>query len=625
MFSLFRTSGVPATLISTIVHVAALGAMAFYKITIEVHEEPVAMETVVAEEREQQEFDQELSLDTSVSQNLGVSSGGMVSTGIGAAASQPLAQAKIGQSEVIKDPEVRVVTIGDISIPGVGEMGLDLGEGQVKGETGARVEGYGAAMHRVSGELIRMMRKEPVLVVWLFDASGSLTDDRKEIAANVTKIYEELKISQEATKATKGKVNPLETMVCSLGSEKKNLLPKPTTELADIQKAMTSITEDLTGQEKTFGAISRAIDEFAPMATRADRKLVLIVVTDETGDDDDVVEEVMVKSDKFNVPIYFMGREAIFGSPRAHIVWTNPKDGVRHWIPVDRGPETPLPECLQFDGLHGRWDSHSSGFGPYGQVRLAKHTGGIFFVLAGEEASLAGSGARDKRRFDDLAMKEYEPQLMSRREYEQARNKSDFRSGIAQVINALNPSVDKELSLKDERFSLNILEFMKDREKYFGRCLRTLAKVNEGIKKIEQIEPLRAKEKEPRWRAAYDLIHAQLLCFRVREFQYLLTLEKHAREKPQPKDPKSTEWHIVHVQEMLAPTPDQVRATKVDMEELEKQKQNAVKLYDQVIKNHPGTPWERVARQEKAWGFGYQMRERYRDEREYDSKDVPKF
>jgi hypothetical protein len=319
-----------------------------------------------------------------------------------------------------------------------------------------------------------------------------------------------------------------------------------------------------------------------------------------------------------------MGREAIFGSPYAHVVWTDPATKVRFHVQVDRGPETPFAECLQYEGLHSRWDSHSSGFGPYGQVRLAKHSGGIFFLLAGEEANLIGALSKDKRKFDDLAMKEYEPQLLSRREYQQARDKSDFRSTIFKVIEFLDPKNDRELNMREDWFPVDPVEFQKERDINFGRGLRALAKVNEGIKKLEQIQPLRDKEREPRWRAAYDLAYAQLLCFRVREFQYLLLLEKQVREKPPLKDPKSNEMHLVHVQNLLAPTPEQERATKVDIKELEAQKAKATEMFNQVIKNHPGTPWAQRAQQEKSWGFGYELRDRWRDPREREYKNVPK-
>jgi len=630
MWSFFKGGNASAMATSAAIHALALVAFSFYKFTAHIiSPENVVVETVLADERAQQEFDQDLSLDTRVSDSLSMQSGGMVSTGIGSMAGSgtaSMAQAKIGESEVIKGvSELRVVTIGDIAIPGVGEMGMDLGEGQVKGEGGARVEGYGAAMSRVTQELTRMMRKEPVIALWMFDASNSLKDDRVEIKQNLDKIYKELNIAQNEAKTRNMKYSSLETMICSFGGEIKELLPGPTSDLAAIQKAIESVADDDSGKELTFAAISKLIDKFGPMAKRSNRKLAVIVVTDESGEDDIQIEETLSKSEKYSAPIYFMGREAIFGYPYAHLRWVNPKDGLEYWIRVDRGPETAFPECLQYDGLHGRWDSASSGFGPYGQVRLAKESGGIFFMLASEEKDLIGRDARGPRKFDDLAMKEYEPTLTPRREYEIERNKSEFRSTIWKVIVALNPHLDKELNLRREHWSPDSVEFAKERDLNFSRCLRSLVKLNEGIRALEKIEKLRDKESEPRWRAAYDLAIAQLMSYRVRQFQYLLLLDSHLKSNPKFKDAKSNEWNVYNTQTLLEPTPEQIRASKVDMKELQAQKDKAVALYNAVIKNHPGTPWARRAEQEKGWGFGFKMGERFWDPKRYDTKDVPKF
>src|SRR5690606_34352675 len=157
------------------------------------------------------------------------------------------------------------------------------------------------------------------------------------------------------------------------------------------------------------------------------------------------------------------GREAIFGYPYAYVRWRDPESGFTHWLQVDRGPETAFPECLQYDGLQPRWDSASSGFGPYAQVRLAKESGGIFFLLSSHEADLVGRASRDPRRFADLAMKEYEPLLLPRREYEQTRNRSEFRKTIWQVIVAINPHLDSDLILRREHFSTDPSEFNQQR------------------------------------------------------------------------------------------------------------------------------------------------------------------
>ncbi len=618
----------PPLLISTVVHVALLGAMGFYKISLENQQDVVSVETVIADERDQQEFEQDMSLDTTVSDNLSMQSGGMVTTAIGSASAQPISQTKIEKSEALTDPDIKVTTISDISIPGIGELGVDLGEGEVSGEVGARVEGYGAAMSRITAELTRMMRKQPVLVVWLFDASNSLKDDRTEISANFQKIYEELKIAKEQASQKGQKYSPLETMICSFGADIKKLLPKPTDDIDAIKKSILAVEEDASGKETTFASISKIIDEYAATAARSDRKLAIIVVSDESGDDGDGLEDIIAKTEKFKTPVYFMGREAIFGYPYAHIRWVDPEFKLTHWIRVDRGPETAFPECLQYDGFHGRWDSASSGFGPYSQVRLSKKSGGIFFMLSGNEADLAGRQSAEQRKFDDLAMKEYEPLLLAKRDYEKGRNSSDFRTTLWQVIVALNPHLNQRINLARWHYPIGDTEFDEFAKGQFERCVYSMQQLNEGIKRLEKVAPLRAAEREPRWRAAYDLAYAQLLAFRVRQFQFLLALDKHAKENPKPKDPKSNEWRIHHVGTLLPPDEQQVKATKTDMQELDAQLKKAMEMYAQVIKEHPGTPWAQRANAEKNDGFGIAFHDYFEDPKYKDpeyQKRIPKF
>lgn len=621
----------PPIIISIVVHAALLGAMAFYKLKMGNDQEVVAVETVIADERAQQEFEQDLTTDMKVSENMSVQSGGMVTTQLGAAAAQPTAQTKIETSEAIQDPEITVTTIADISIPGLGEIAMDLGEGEVSGEVGARVEGYGAAMHRITQEITRMMKQQPVMAVWLFDASNSLKDDREEIRDNFHKIYEELNIAKQQATSNKMRYAALETMICSYGSDIKKLLPKPTDDLEDIRKAIDLIKEDESGTENTFSSISKVLDEYAKGAARTDRKLAIIVLTDETGDDEGILEEVIAKTERAGSPVYFLGREAIFGYPYTRVRWVDPEPpNLSHWIRVDRGPETAFPECLQYSGFGGRWDSASSGFGPYGQVRLAKKSGGIFFLLNSKEENLVGSMSNMQRKFDDLAMKEYEPLLLAKREYEASRNQSKFRQTIWQVIVAMNPhqGFDPQLNIRHEHYPMDPEEFEQEAGVQFAKTVRAMAKIKEAVTRLESVKELRAEEREPRWRAAYDLAYAQLLSYRVRQFQLLLALDKHAKEDPKPKDPKSNEWNVRHVREMLEPDEKQIKATKVDMAQLEAERKQAVQLYNEVIKEHPGTPWAQRAQAEKNWAFGIAFTERFWDPKYNDPKyraRIPKF
>ena len=618
----------PALIMSLALHAVVLSVLGVWRLASQDQTPDVILESVFSEERVQEQFVQDVEIDTTTSKLLSLTSGGVVNDNLGSSANTPISQTRVEQSQVTRDPQVRVHNIGDIDVPGLARLGDDLGEGEVSGEIGARVPGYGAAMHRLTQEIIRMMRESPVVAVWLFDASNSLKDDREEIRDNFNKIYEELDIARERADQGDERYASLETMICSFGDGVNPLLPKPTSELEQITAAIDRVQDDPSGAENMFGAVSDVIDEYGVPTGRSKRKLAIIIVTDESGDDEQMLEETIKKAQFYNAPVYILGREAIFGYKYAHVRWVDEETGLPHWIRISRGPETAFPEGLQYDGFRERHDATSSGFGPYAQVRLVRESGGIFFLLSRAEENLRGSAARSPRKFDDIAMREYIPLLMERREYARERDASDFRKTVWQVIQALDPADDPELRIERWFYPLTPEEFRPAGQRNFERALRAMRIINEALARLDRVRPDRDLEESQRWRAAFDLMYAQCLCYRVRQFQFLLAVDEHDRNPPMPEDPKSNGWRIRHVAELVQPTEEQISLTNVDMEEIEQQRQTAIETYQAVIEQHPGTPWAQRAQQEMGWGFGISFHDVFWDPRYQDQgvRDrIPKF
>lgn len=622
--------------ISIAVHGSVLFAFALVRMGLAQHVD-VLVETVLADQRPPEEVTQELDIDTRVSENLSVVAGGVVTGAIGAGGSgdggvgaTPAGVAgRIASSSSLKAPTL-VASAREVGIPGEGMLGDDLGEGAVMGETGAAVEGYGAAMSRLTRELLRIMRKDRVLVVWLFDESESMKDDQAQIRDEFHKVYEELGIAaktDEAVKTRRGRGaraqdEVLLTAIAGFGEKVHYLLETPSADLAEIRKAIDAIQIDESGLENMSAAVREIVGKYRVTAGRQQRRLVLVMVSDESGDDGQYIEEAINEVKRANAPVYLLGREAVFGYPYARIRWNEPKYGLPFWLDVNRGPETAAPEALQWNGFSRRYDVYQSGFGPYEQVRLAKESGGIYFLLPGEEENLSGPGAGDRRKFDFLDMKEYQPDLGPRTEYEQERNRSDhFRKRIWDVIVTLNPFQDSQLDVRQWDYSVEPAAFAQQGKENFDRALRSMTLANQAAKILEEIKPFRDREESWRWRAAYDLIHAQILAYRVRLFQYLLALDQHVKQNPRPERPESNVWHILVRQELLPPDPEQVKITKVDWDELEQQRKTAEELYHYVVEQHPGTPWARRAQQELNEGFGVGFKEDFRDPR-YDGLDV---
>jgi len=612
---------------SLIVHAVILMSMGMIHHHLTDAQPEVAIETIFDDERDQAEFEQVLETNMEVSETLSVSPGGMVSTNVGASTAPAISSQKIETSESLKEPEIKI-SAGEITAPGEDILGEDLGAGEVTGEVGAVVDGYGTAMSRISKELIRIMREEKIMVVWLFDESGSMKDDQKEIRNNFNKIYGELGIAAKQESKTRARDQTLLTNILSYGATVHVHTPKPTTDLKEVQDAIGKIPQDESGLENMCQTVAATIDKYAVMARKSDRRLCIVLVTDESGDDGAGVEEVITRAKRAKAPIYILGRESVFGYPYARQIWRDKKYNLPFWIQINRGPETAFPEALQYDGLHGRWDTFSAGFGPYEQVRIARETGGIFFVLPGKEDKLAGPGKDDARQFRFQDMKEYQPLLMSRREYDATRSASKFRTAIWKVIVTLNPHLDKQLNVKELYYPFKKKEFYETGSKEVPKAIRAMGLLQKAVDILESIKPLRAQEKSARWRAAYDLALAQCLAYRVRLFQYCLAMDQHAKNMPAAKKKESNVWNVRRGKKMLPPDPQQVKLTKVSVEELDQQLKKAEAQYKLVMKEHPGTPWAQRAGYELNQGFGMSFAEGFRSPL-YDSKrkeiKVPKF
>ncbi|NQV23771.1 MAG: VWA domain-containing protein [Rhodopirellula sp.] len=626
-----RSTSYSALGTSMVAHVILLGGLTFIHFELNDKLPEIVLETVFDDERQQEEFTKPLETETEIAETQNVIAGGAVSTAVGGSGAPAVAQQKVETSESLQEVDFSV-NPSSIDLPGENLIGQDLGVGEVNGEVGAMVEGYGAALSRMTQELIRLMRSEKVLVVWLFDESNSMKDDQQEISQKFHKIYEELGIQSRTDKVLKTQNEVLQTSICSFGASVRELTKKPTTDVNEIRQAIDKIPIDESGSENMFGAILNVLKEFGPKARSQKRRLVIVVVSDESpsdaGDtnlnDYGQIEQAIEACEKAKAPVYCMGREAIFGYPFARIRWIDPVYQLTHWVRINRGPETAYPEALQWTGLHARDDSSGSGFGPYSQVRVCKETGGVFFLLPGEEENLVGRpSAIEAREFKALAMKEYEPLLLSRRDYEEQSARSKFRTGIWEIIKNLNPHWDAKLNMRYWHFSVEAEVFQKQGGEEFEKASYSMSQLNKAIALLDDIRPLRAKEDSQRWRAAYDLISAQCLAYRVRLFQYLLVLDDHAASGRKPKDPKHNEWNLAAPEKPMEPTDEQFSRIKkaFNLKQsrpeyialVQSEMQKADEAFDAVSKEHAGTPWAVWAQWDKAKRYGFRFDSRFWD------------
>jgi hypothetical protein len=343
------------------------------------------------------------------------------------------------------------------------------------------------------------------------------------------------------------------------------------------------------------------------------------VVTDESGDPQtnvSVLERAIDEAKAARCRIYVLGREAVFGYPYAFMRWQDPSTKIGYWLQIDRGPETPGVEQLQTNGFYRRHDAHPSGFGPYEQARMARETGGIFFMLPSPEVNLVG---RDNRKYALEAIRPYMPDLKERTEYIRERDSSELRREIYAIIEKLNPynPVAAPHIIMRHQFSIKPEEFLQQVRSEQQKAKNYILYLHEREKEMEALGKLRDREIYPRWKANYDLIYAQIIAYKVRMYEYGAYLEDFIKNPKPIKNPlgparKTTHWELGWRQKTI--TGDVTAAY------IEKSKE----LFAKVIADHPGTPWAARAQDELKRGFGVDLYEDYDDPRRGQGVKLPK-
>lgn len=515
-------------------------------------------------------------------------------------------------STEIFDPET-------LTIEAMDRLEDAIGQESVTGDVGAVVDGYGPALDRLTQELIRLMRREKLLVVWLFDESNSMKDDQEKIKTRIGRVYRELKVVNKnpqiledldlaKTTDSNGEHDFLSqamlTAITSFGKDFHIHSNRPTSDLGKILPAIDSIPVDLEGRELMCRALSMAISKYQPEAKRDHRRLVLVLVSDESGDDAKQGVETVIRSAKqARAPIYILGREAVFGSPYAYVQWSDPQTRFVHFLPINRGPESAYPEVLMFNGYRRRSETTMSGFGPYDQIRLVRETGGIFFQLPNDEENLV---IFRKKRYQPQDLRAYVPDLSSRSQYVRERDRSHFRKAIYNVVMMLDPSQKSHRWMElpspqwsSEWMSTDPGKYGPQVSKRIKLVFKIVKELDKAIHILDDVRNLREEEKSVRWRANYDLIFAQLHWYKVKLFSYAIRLDNIARNELEKAVGKNSQWNAWHLVEFgsgfVAPEKHQEMQFRITEAELRKMYDESQSLLKSVIDKHPETPWAEKA------------------------------
>jgi len=429
---------------------------------------------------------------------------------------------------------------------------------------------YGDIMDEFAEDAINAAKRSKLYVIFLFDESISLIDDRKIINQKIDNVAKTVKQDLARTKQKN-----IRWAVVSFG-EKARLWLRPTPDLGEVKKKVAAIKEDVTGKENILAGIAFTIKTFES-EIRKGRKVFITAVTDESGTDvknDELLEQITAILQKTKTRLYVFGRESNFSWPHAWAPYYDPKTGEAvDWNWIDAGPETAESELLAHDWFfNGSARAIPSGFGMYALSRLSEASGGVYYILSDVPT-----------KYDEEKLKRYAPELVSRAEY-RARAKASKIRGTLQFIRTEWPKYRPWVwfgrldRLRDD-IATNIAKTSKARD-WCGEAAKALEKVR-----------TRDKWQKVRWDANRDFSVAQLYKFKFLLGQYLECMRVCIRKGfPRPKKGKRFNGYHLY----FGSAKERIRGGR----RARREKQAAEKALKKVVNEHADTPWGVFAQRE---------------------------
>ena len=488
----------------------------------------------------------------------------------------------------------------------------------VKGSVGQSVASANGAIDRITQEILLSLDERKTLVVWLFDQSPSMIRQRQQISERFERVYRELDVLAASGNSAFSKhgEEPLLSTVYAFGQNFSRVLSEPTSDVAVLQKAVNEIGMDPSGIENVFSAVIQAAVDFQKLrkVNRATgerpRNVMIIVVSDEAGDDQPRLDECVNLCVGLEIPVYVIGVPAPFGREETQVRWVDPDprfDQTPQWAVVHQGPESILPERLKLDFVGGNFDDLEmidSGFGPFALTRLCYETGGIYFAVHSSRdlgrrvraADIDDYSSYLQHFFDPQVMKRYRPDLVSQQTYLQRLSQSKARQSLVQAaqmsrVGALEAPI-RVFPKLDEAAFVNLV----------NRAQRSAAllepKLDQLYNILRQGESDRATESSPRWQAGYDLAYGRVLANKVRAEAYngMLALIK---TRLQFQNERNNTWVLQPAETITTGSQAVAMAEKARF------------YLQRVVDEHPGTPWALLAERELATPVGWAWVERY--------------
>jgi len=367
----------------------------------------------------------------------------------------------------------------------------------ILGET-VTTDGDVGSVDRITTEILAALRESKVLVVWLLDASESLRTRREQVIGRFDRVYQEIgELGEHDSDA-------LLTSVVGFGKTATLMTKKPTADPDELRKAVRGIPVDNTGIENVFSAVQTAAMEYRVQARKGYR-VMLVVLTDESGNDPELADKTMALVKEHKMPVYVLGPVAPFSRRQIHIRWVDSETSEVFHLPVERGPATAVAEypVSLFTLFAARpVPVMSSGFGPFGLAKLAHESGGICFVY--NDGHIRGPA------FDPTVLNEYAPDYVSETEYRRLVEQHPLRNSVLTCSLALQ---EADFPQPKTEFLAGGIQFeIRDSFRKMESSYDALDQVAQELISVKQSYE---RETSARWRAHYDLLLGQVLIRRL--------------------------------------------------------------------------------------------------------------
>lgn len=446
---------------------------------------------------------------------------------------------------------------------------------------------------RLTPEIVSLAERRPINVIWLFDASISLSNQRKNIKDRISKILNELdSMSLQSHRITHS--------ICAFGQSLSVISKSPTNDANILYQDIDAIRLDTSGTENIFESILKLTDVYKKYRN------TIIVFTDEIGDDIHNLEKCIQTLRRNVIPIYVVGSPAPFGSSTIEFKYVDPDpmfDQKEKWVHIQQGPETLFKMTLDLKILPIDNEGLDSGYGPYALTRLCYESGGIYFAMHPNrdkqilsKKDVAPLSSNITQFFDNEVMKRYRPDYRNIVSQQNDVNKDPVKLALVKACQIpLQITFNQQMSFT----AFSEAEFVEQLKNAQNFAAKLEPKINEIYALLISGEPYIGRMKEDRWIASYYLALGRILATkcRVELYNHILANGKAGLKK---KNPKTNAWDL---------EPD--NTLNIDHSQLKKIYHKAKACLELVISKYPDTPWASIAQAELDTPMGYKWIEKY--------------